>query len=211
MKTRMVNVWAIALVGVLVATLLAYPQVSAAQATDPVSLIQARNAAMNAGDLESALAFYADGATIRDRAPEPGTTGVIQGKEEIREFLAENIAMKIRLESYDFQLSGETISFRNHVWFDDPDLIRLNLLPIDSEHTVVFRDGKIQDWLSGITGEWLARADAAFAADQGALGGMPRTGVANYSMGGWAWLAVAAVLAGMCGLVLRHATSGRRL
>jgi hypothetical protein len=208
MKTRIGKIWSLALGGLLLATSLAYAGSSAAQGTDMTALIQARNAAMNAGDLEKALSFYADDAAIRDRNPEPGTTGVIRGKAEVRQFLAGNIAAKIRLESYDFQVSGDTVSFTNRVWVNDPDLTRLNLLPVISEHTVAVRDGKIQDWLSGINAEWMARAEAAFAAEQTTAAGMPRTGGTELLSG--AWLLVAALVIGLCGLALRRATFIRR-
>jgi ketosteroid isomerase-like protein len=191
-------------------TLLAFTQVAAAQTSDPVAVIKARDAAMAAGDLETALSFYADGATIRTADPDPGTTGVIEGKDQIRELLVSRIAVHIRFESMNFQVNGDTVTFEHRVWHDDPDLERLNLLPIETNNTVVVRDGKIHDWLIDIKDEWIARAEAAFAAEMGAPAGMPRTGGADSGFPVSAWLLVVSVLFGLCGLALRLAVSARR-
>jgi hypothetical protein len=170
---------------------------------DPVSVVQARDAAMNAGDLEAALALYADDATVRDANPDPGTTGVTRGKEAIRTWLAGNIAGKVRLESFNFNVVGDTVTFKNHVWLDDPDLIRLNLLPVEGNNTLVIRDGKIHDQLIDVSAEWRARAEAAFAADQGAQAGMPKTGAAN-PQASLAWLVLVGSVSALCGLILRR-------
>lgn len=188
---------------------LALTQVAAAQASDPVAVIKARDAAMAAGDLETALSFYADGATVRTADPDPGTTGVIEGKDQIRDLLASRISVHIRFESMNFQVTGDTVTFEHRVWHDEPDLERFNLLPIETNNTVVVRDGKIHDWLIDIKDEWMARAEAAFAAEMGAPAGMPRTGSAGSGFPASAWLLVASVVVGLCGLVLRLRVSER--
>jgi len=203
MKTKVTNTWAIMPGVLLFATLVAYPCAAAAQATDPVTVIQARDAAVNAGDLEAALEFYADGATIRDANPDPGSTGVVEGKDKIREFIADAISNKIRLEPANFQVAGDTVNFEHHVWRNDPDLIRLNLLPIETNDTVVVRDGKIHDWLIDIKQEWLLRAETAFAADQGAQAGMPRTGAFDDGLAQHAWMSIVSLLVVVCGAALR--------
>jgi ketosteroid isomerase-like protein len=187
----------------LFAAAAACAKAAAAQAGDPVALIQARDAALGAGDLEAAVAFYADDATIRDANPEPGSTGVIQGKGQIREFLAGRIGAHISFESVNFNVTGDTVAFEQRVWFDDPDLIRLNLLPVETNNTAIIRDGKIHDWLIDIKQEWLSRVEAAFAADQGAQAGMPRTGAFDDGVGQSAWLLIVPLLVVVCGVALR--------
>ncbi len=52
-------------------------------ARDPVAVIQAFDAAWNAGDLETAMACFADDAVVT-QLPAPPDGGVYRGKEQIR-------------------------------------------------------------------------------------------------------------------------------
>lgn len=208
MKSHLMKVRSINFCALLFAALISHTITAAAQTSDPVALIQARDSSLTAGDLETAVSFYAEDATVRDANPEPGTTGIIAGKDQIRELLASRISANIRFESMNFQVNGDTVLFEHHVWFDDPDLIRLNLLPVETHNTVVIRDGKIHDWLINIKAEWLARADAAFAVDEVAKVGMPRTGGARFPVS--AWLLAVSGGVGLCGLVFRLMVSARK-
>ena len=77
MKTCMI------LVAAFVA-LFALPGALSAQAADPLSIANAWNDALNAGDIDTALSYLADDAVLTFIPPTPGTTGVLTGKEQIR-------------------------------------------------------------------------------------------------------------------------------
>jgi len=92
MKTRMI------LLMVLV-VLLALPMALYAQETDPEAVLTAVYEAMNAGDVEGALAYYADDAVV-NIVPFATHTG----KEEIRAYFEGNAALNATLEHENVQV-----------------------------------------------------------------------------------------------------------
>src|SRR5436309_1073640 len=92
----------------LLLALLASTTGAAAQAADPIGIIQAFEAAMNAKDLDAAMSYWADNATLTDTHPAPGQPNPVTGKAAIRanfEFAVKNNA---RYESANFQVAGDT-------------------------------------------------------------------------------------------------------
>src|SRR5688500_11041798 len=75
---------------------IAAPPSAAAPASDPVAVFDAFNAAVNAHDVDAALAFFADDAVAR--LPEQPPLGVHRGKDEIRTWLETDVNDNIHVE-----------------------------------------------------------------------------------------------------------------
>ena len=112
-------------------------------ARDPVAVIQAFDAAWNAGDLEKAMAFFADDAVVT-QLPPPPDGGVYRGKEQIRRW-AEPQIPGFHVDSRDRQASGETVTWTAQVIFD---LLRQMGFsqPVEARCEAVVCDGKIASW-----------------------------------------------------------------
>ena len=82
-----------AITALFLATLLVSGVIVHAQATDPLSIADAYLAALNAGDVEAAVAFFADDA-VRTSGPVQVT-----GKDEIRRDVERLVAMRVSVET----------------------------------------------------------------------------------------------------------------
>ncbi len=146
---------------VFVALLLALPMVLHAQETDPEAMAVAYFEAINAGDVDGALAYFAEDAVL---AIVPFATHT--GTEEIRAYFEEVVALNATLEYETIQVEGDTITLT--VWFTDDDLRALGL-KLEGIEEVTVQDGKI------VTETWTA-TDETMAALQAAMAPLPETG-----------------------------------
>jgi len=100
---------------VLVASLLAACQSGGSSTADPAAVMDAYTTAINAGDVEAALALVADDA-VYDR---PG--GTYNGKEEIRGFVQDLVDRHVHVELVgERTVNGDTVTWVSHVTIDDP-------------------------------------------------------------------------------------------
>src|SRR5919108_6185584 len=76
-------------------------QTPATQATNPAAVLMAFNNALNAGDVDAAMALVADDA-VMDRGP----YGVRTGKAAIRDALQIETSKKLKYEVSNIQVSG---------------------------------------------------------------------------------------------------------
>ena len=155
MKTRMISL------AVLVAVLLTLPMALYAQETDPEAVVAAVNEAVNAGDVEGALAHYADDAVL-DIVPFSTHTG----EEEIRAYFEGTAALNATLEHEVIQVGDDTITLRT--WYTDDDMRALGL-KLEGIDEITFQDGKI------MTETWTA-TDETMAALEAAMATLPETG-----------------------------------
>ena len=154
MKTRTI-------VLMMLLVLLALPTALYAQETDLEALITAYYEAVNAGDVESALSYFADDAVI-NIVP----FGTHTGKEEIRAYLEGAVALNATLEPENLQVEGDTLTLT--VWYSDDDLRALSL-KLEGITEVTIQGGKI------VTETWTA-TDETMAALQAAMSTLPETG-----------------------------------
>jgi uncharacterized protein (TIGR02246 family) len=148
MKTRMILL-------VVLVLLLALPVALHAQETDPEAVVTAVFEAMNAGDVETALSYYADDAVF-DVVPFSTHTG----KEEIRAYFEEAAALNAATEYENLQVEGDTVTMT--AWYTDDDLraIGLNLEGIEE---ITVQDGKIVSETWTATEETMAALEAVMA------------------------------------------------
>lgn len=154
MKTRMILL-------VALVVLLGMPMALYAQETDLEASVTAYYEAINAGDVEAALAFFADDAVV-NIVPFATHTG----KEEIRAYFEGAVALNATLETENLQVGGDTATLT--VWYTDDDLGGLGL-KLEGATEVVFEDGKI------VAETWTA-TDESMAALQEAMAALPETG-----------------------------------
>ncbi len=172
-----------------------------AQASDPVSVMEAFNNAST--DPEVALQYLADDVTIRILPPPPGQSGVWKGMEEVRRYFEFVKAQNGRRELVGtWRVEGNRVS--GTVMVTTRDFIAWGVEPVEHTIEAVVEDGKITAWTSIMSPAERERVGAVRAAHQ--PGAMPGTGAGGSAgiSGGFAMLALGG-LALALGLVLRLA------
>ena len=142
----------IAMVAILV-----LPAVLYAQETDPAALFTALADALNAGDVDAALALVADDAVLTF----PDLGYVFTGKEEIRGWYEGLVAQNLHAEPSDFQIDGDRMTWSNKVSIDD--WRALGIAPLDYTGEGTVQDGKIKSYTETMTPQSLAKLQAAMA------------------------------------------------
>jgi hypothetical protein len=141
--------------------LLALPGALLAQESDPEALARAVYEAMNAGDVEVALALFADDAVL-----DLGAFGKFSGKEELRAAFENEVALNASWEASDFRVEGNTVTFKSRYTSDMMQALGVTLEAIE---VITIEDGKI------ISDIWTA-TEESLAAFQAAMAALPETG-----------------------------------
>jgi len=188
MKTCMI------LVAAFVA-LFALPGALGAQAADPLSIANAWNDALNAGDIDTALSYLADDAVLTFIPPTPGTTGVLTGKEQIRGWYEAIVAAHGFATLSDCKLDGETLTCTDT--YTDDDFKAMGVGSIVAEWVAVVREGKIQSYTFTMSAESLAKLSPPPAT-------LAQTGGAGAAAVLPLWLGLGGLLVGVGGLGLRR-------
>ncbi len=148
MRTRL-------LVIVVLALMLALPGTLLAQAADPEAVARSAYEALNAGDVEAALALYTDDAVLS-----LGAFGSFSGKEELRGSFENEVAKHATWELSDFQVEGDTVTFTSRYTNDDLQAIGITL---EGTEVITIRDGRIATDTFTVTEESMAALQAAMA------------------------------------------------
>jgi uncharacterized protein (TIGR02246 family) len=159
--------------------LFALPSGMAAQATGPVAVKNAFDAALNAHDVDAALATFADDAVFRT----PGGM-VLTGKPQIRPYLQGLVAENYRAEVVETrQVAADTVTSRGHIAVDQ--FRRLGLASVEATAEAVVRGGRITSFATALTPAGVARVQAAqAAAARGMPLQLPRTGQTSTVLAG---------------------------
>lgn len=126
-----------------------------AQAPDPLTVMEAYDLALEAKDIEGALALFADDAVLTTRQ------GRFVGKEEIRTWLERLVTQNERIEVFGRQAAGDTVTWQNK--FFRADLPALTGAPLEANAEATIIAGKIKTFSSVLTDDSQARLDAASA------------------------------------------------
>jgi hypothetical protein len=136
-----------------------------AQETDPLSVVQRLNAAVKAGDVEAAVALFADDAVIvntRGRRTE--------GKAAIRAFwratIAEGASAPSTPTAANSTIAGDKITRTRGVTTDY--YRKLGVAPLTHGNEATVRDGKITRYFNYIPHAEIDRLEKACAAPQAA-------------------------------------------
>jgi ketosteroid isomerase-like protein len=141
----------------MLAVLLVLSAAIYAQETDPKAVVKAFFEASNAGDVESAVAYYADDAVWHIQ---PFYDPYV-GKEAIRAACEAMVAGHAVVEYEILAVEGDTVTLRN--WFTGDNLRALGLT-LEANQEIIVRDGKIVSNIWSATPESLAAYQAAMAA-----------------------------------------------
>jgi ketosteroid isomerase-like protein len=180
------------LVGVLVSTERGY-----AQASDPMAVFNAFHAAVNAHDVDAALAFFAPDAVVQ--FPNQPPPNVFRGTQEIRTWLQGDAAQHIQVTTDNVQVTGDRMTWDASVMVDD---LRPLGISADGSVEAVIQGGKITSFVFTLSEDTLAKLQAATAQPQA----MPRTGGAPTYL--WWLVAITGLGVGGLGLALRARARG---
>lgn len=126
-----------------------------AQEPDPLAVMEAYDLALNAGDVDGALALFADDAVLTTRQ------GQFVGKEQIRTWLERLVTQNERIEVAGRAVAGDKVTWQNQ--FFRTDLPGLSNAPLEAQAEAVVEAGQIKTFSSILTDESQAKLDAALA------------------------------------------------
>ena len=160
MKTRIIAMMTLVLMLVLPAALYA-------QETDPVAVVTALYEAVNAGDVEAAVALFADGAIMNVPVAPPNMPAKYTGKAEIRLWLESEVAQHTEYVLNETQIDEGTVTAT--ISLSDDILQGLGIAPLEMTDEFTIQDGKI-------TARTLVPTDESVAKMQAAVATLPETG-----------------------------------
>jgi len=130
------------------------------QPTDPPAVLQRYIEAQNAGDVDTALALWAeDGVMTNTRGRQ------VTGQENLRQFIQGNVARKIRQEPESIQTAGEKVTWISRESNDS--YRKLKVAPVQQNSEIIVRDGKLVSWVNYFPGDEIARIEQACASPEG--------------------------------------------
>ena len=170
MKTKLFLICALALCGIALGACAAPaptatpvpPTVTPVPTPDPAAVIKSLAAALNAGNVDAVMAFYADDATITNKPAPAGQSGVLTGKAQIRGFIQNLVAGNFSGEVSNLKVVGDKITLTGTLSTDT--YRKLGVAPIVIEEEAVIVGGKIKSETMTVTPESLAKIQAAMAA-----------------------------------------------
>lgn len=121
------------------------------EASSPLSEVEAvfraAYAALNAGDAEGNMAFYADNAVSISLPPPPGSTGVVVGYEDMLAATKAFVSRHLQIEFTDFRANGDSAAFTALVTEDV--FTDLGVAPMEFTGTATVQDGLIvmESWV----------------------------------------------------------------
>ena len=122
---------------------------------DPESVVNSWNDALNIGDVEAALDYLEDDATVTIIPPPAGMSGIFTGKEQIRGWYEGNTALNGFNEIIELQVSGDKVTWTSKFGMDEWRKIGVESLDVLGEGVIV--DGKFQSYTVTIPPESLAK------------------------------------------------------
>ncbi|MGD2178195.1 MAG: nuclear transport factor 2 family protein [Anaerolineae bacterium] len=194
----------------VVVAVLALPVALYAQETDLVAVVTDYYEAVNAGDVEAALALFADDGVVYMPVPPPGMPDTYTGKEEIRGWIEGEVAMNTQFDLVDSEVDGTKVTATTSV--ADDVLRSFGLTSLEAKDEFTIQDGKMTARTLVWTEESLAALESAAhpPAEQEAAASLPETGGSSLAgilpfLVGAGGLAVTAL-----GWALRRLASGAR-
>jgi hypothetical protein len=127
-----------------------------AQATDPKSVFDGFHAAVNAHDVDAALAFFADDAVVQ--FPNQPPPNVYRGTAEIRAWLQGDADQHIQVTTEQLNLAGDKLTWIGKVVTDD---VRGLGITIEGPAEAIIQGGKITSFSFTLSDATLAKLAAA--------------------------------------------------
>ncbi len=120
----------------------------------PEDLVASWQEAINKGDIDAALSYLANDATVTIIPPAEGD-GIYNGHEEIRGWYETMVAAKGQGTTDNCRVDGESVTCRDT--YTDEGLKGMGVDFIEGEYAAVVQDGKIQSYTFTISPESLAK------------------------------------------------------
>jgi hypothetical protein len=127
----------------------------------PAATVMGMVERMNAGDLEGALAYWADDAVVYFYGLPPTGTEIYRGKEQIHSVFEENVSSHLQWEVDIRSIVGDEVNARAKTWHDFTR--QLGVAPLEATEVYLINDGKIVTYAWTVTEESLARLKPALA------------------------------------------------
>ncbi len=148
------NLRTIGIVATVVFALCAVTYAAEGQNSDPRSVLKRHIEAQNAGELDAALALWADdGVIINTRGRK------VAGKENLRKFIQTNISRKIKQEPEAIQTVGDKVTWINRE--SNESYRKLNVAPVQQNSEILVRGSKIISWVNYFPSGEIARLEQA--------------------------------------------------
>ena len=107
---------------------------------EPEEIVADMKEAVNAGDVDATMAFFADDAVVKlVPALPPGSPGTYTGAEEIRSWFEELVAGNFEIEIDVVDVDGDTVTTRTSTWMDETR--ELGIAPLVATETYTVREG----------------------------------------------------------------------
>jgi SnoaL-like domain len=130
------------------------------QPDDPPAVLQRYIDAQNAGNVEAALALWAENGVMTNTRGRTFT-----GTEELRRFIQGNVARKIRQEPESIETVGEKVTWVNR---ESNDAYRkLKVAPVQQNSEIIVQEGHITSWVNYFPADEIARIAQACATPEG--------------------------------------------
>jgi hypothetical protein len=130
------------------------------QPDDPPAVLQRYIDAQNAGNVEAALALWAENGVMTNTRGRTFT-----GTEELRRFIQGNVARKIRQEPESIETVGEKVTWVNR---ESNDAYRkLKVAPVQQHSEIIVQEGHITSWVNYFPADEIARIEQACATPEG--------------------------------------------
>ncbi len=173
--------------------LLALPLALNAQESDPANVVTDHLIPFKAGDLEGALAYYADDAVYRLEFMDE----TYAGADEILAWWEELQEQHFDIEVEVVNVDGNKVTTRTKTWMDFTR--EMGIAPLEATEVYVVEDGKITSGTWTPTEETVAKLQAAMAPEA-----LPESGGASFSDYALILMFGGVAILGGVGLVLRH-------
>ena len=129
----------------------------------PEEMLAAMEDALNAGDVDAAMAFFTDDAVVKIApALPPGSPDTYTGAEEIRAWFEELVAMNFEIRVEITEVEGDTVTTRTSTWIDSTR--EMGVAPLVATEVYTIQNGKMKGFTWTLSDESLAKVQAAMAA-----------------------------------------------
>ncbi len=127
--------------------------------TGPTDVVLLSIKALNAGDLDAALANFADDVEYTLIGVSAGGPGTLKGQEQLRTWFEERTAEHLRVEVEMLKMEGDVVTTETRTWCDSTR--QLGVAPSVATERYLVREGKIQRAIRTIHPESAAKLQAA--------------------------------------------------
>ena len=124
---------------------------------------------LNAGDVESALAYWAEAATVALIGYPPTVRDSYNGREQVRSWLNELAAQHYQIQVKVIKVAGNAVTTRTEMWSDLS--MQLDLAPLVATEVYLVNERKITQLTSTISPKSLLRFQSALQAKKEEGGG----------------------------------------